>query len=96
MDNLNPHTPASLYEAIGPTEAGRLIDRLGAILTPKHGSGLNTAEIELGVRSRGCRVGHIPDQPTPAVAVNRRQKDRNTRRAAIDRRFTTADGRIKP
>lgn len=95
MDNLNTHTPASLYEAFEPSEARRLIDRLEVVYTPKHGSWLNMAEIELSVLSRQCMGGRVPDRPTLGAAVHRWQKDRNASRAKIDWQFTTADARIK-
>jgi len=95
MDNLNTHSLASLYEAFEPGEARRLIDRLEVVYTPKHGSWLNMAEIELGVLSRQCMGGRVPDQPTLVASVERWQKDRNANRATIDWQFTTADARIK-
>jgi hypothetical protein len=95
MDNLNTHSLASLYEAFEPGEARRLIDRLEVVYTPKHGSWLNMAEIELCVLSRQCMGGRVPDQPTLAASVERWQKDRNANRATIDWQFTTADARIK-
>lgn len=95
MDNLNTHALASLYEAFEPSEARRLIDRLEVVYTPKHGSWLNMAEIELGVLSRQCMGGRVPDQPTLVATVQRWQKDRNADRSKIDWRFTTADARIK-
>lgn len=95
MDNLNTHALASLYEAFEPSEARRLIERLEVVYTPKHGSWLNMAEIELGVLSRQCMGDRVPDQPTLAAAVERWQKNRNNSRATIDWRFTTADARIK-
>lgn len=99
MDNLNTHALASLYEAFEPSEARRLIERLEVVYTPKHGSWLNMAEIELGVLSRQCMGDRVPDQPTLAAAVDRWQNDRNRSRsrsrAIIDWRFTTADARIK-
>lgn len=95
MDNLNTHSLASLYEAFEPSEARRLIDRLEVVYTPKHGSWLNMAEIELGVLSRQCMGGRVPDQPTLVENVRRWQKDRNTDRSKIDWQFTTADARIK-
>ena len=95
MDNLNTHSPASLYEAFEPVEARRLIDRLDVVYTPKHGSWLNMAEIELGVLSRQCLGGRVPDKPTLVTAVDRWQRDRNTSRATIDWQFTTAEARIK-
>jgi hypothetical protein len=95
MDNLNTHALASLYEAFDPAEARRLIERLEVVYTPKHGSWLNMAEIELSVLSRQCMGDRVPDQATLAAAVDRWQKDRNNSRATIDWRFTTADARIK-
>ena len=62
MDNLNTHHPSSLYEAFDPTEARRIAERLEIHYTPKHGSWLNMAEIELGVLSRQCLDRRIPDQ----------------------------------
>ena len=95
MDNLNTHSPGSLYEAFEPAEARRLIDRLELVYTPKHGSWLNMAEIELCVLSRQCMGDRVPDQPTLVASVERWQKDRNANRATIDWQFTTADARIK-
>ncbi|MBU0641442.1 MAG: IS630 family transposase [Planctomycetes bacterium] len=95
MDNLNTHSPASLYEAFEPAAARRLIDRLEIVHTPKHGSWLNMAEIELSVLSRQCLGDRVPDQPMLAARVARWQKNRNTARATIDWQFTTADARIK-
>jgi hypothetical protein len=95
LDNLNTHSPASLYEAFDPAEARRLIERLEVVYTPKHGSWLNMAEIELGVLSRQCLGGRVPDRPTLVASVARWQKDRNVTRATIDWQFTTADARIK-
>ena len=64
QDNLNTHTPGSLYEAFPPAEAQRLADRLEFHYTPKHGSWLNMAEIELSVLARQCLARRIPDAPT--------------------------------
>ena len=95
MDNLNIHSLASLYEAFEPVQARRLIDRLEVVHTPKHGSWLNMAEIELGVLSRQCMGGRVPDPPTLVASVDRWQTDRNANHATIDWQFTTADARIK-
>jgi len=95
MDNLNTHSLASLYEAFDPAEARRLIDRLELVYTPKHGSWLNMAEIELSVLSRQCMGSRVPDQAALAASVERWQRDRNANRATIDWQFTTADARIK-
>jgi hypothetical protein len=95
MDNLNTHSPGSLYEAFEPAEAKRLADRLEIHHTPKHGSWLNMAEIELGVLSGQCLNRRIPDQPTLQHAVSLWQANRNRAQATVDWRFTTADARIK-
>src|SRR5260370_32160886 len=63
MDNLNTHSLGSLYEAFEPAEAKRIADRLDVHHTPKHGSWLNIAEIELGILSRQCLDRRIPDPP---------------------------------
>ena len=62
MDNLNTHTPASLYQAFEPEEARRIASKLEIHYTPKHGSWLNMAEIELSILSRQCLDRRIPDQ----------------------------------
>ncbi len=95
MDNLNTHDVASLYEAFSPGEARRLIERLEVVYTPKHGSWLNVAEIELGVLNRQCMGRRVADKATLIDEVNAWQKDRNNRTAKIDWQFTTADARIK-
>ncbi len=95
MDNLNIHSQASLYEAFEPAEARRLIDRLEVVYTPKHGSWLNMAEIELSGLSRQCLGDRVPEKPTLVANVARWQKNRNASRAKIDWQFTTADARIK-
>jgi len=95
MDNLNTHTGASLYEAFPPEVARRLLDRLEFHYTPKHGSWLNMAEIELSVLSRQCLNGRIPDKTTLTRRVSAWQRERNTARAKVDWRFTTTDARVK-
>jgi hypothetical protein len=95
MDNLNTHAPASLYEAFEPKEARRLIERLEMVHTPKHGSWLNIAEIELNVLGRQCLGRRIPDKPTLTREVAGWEAQRNTDQAKVDWRFTTADARIK-
>ena len=94
MDNLNTHTPGSLFEAFEPAEAKRLADRLEIHPTPKHGSWLNMAEIDLSVLARQL-PDRIPDQAALAAAVAARERDRNKRKAGADWRFTTADARVK-
>jgi DDE superfamily endonuclease len=95
QDNLNTHTPASLYEAFPPVEAKRLADKLELHYTPKHGSWLNMAECELSVLSRQCLDRRMPDKPTLSGEVAAWVRDRNAEQATIDWRFTTADARIK-
>lgn len=95
MDNLNTHTPASLYEAFPPEEARRLADKLEIHYTPKHGSWLDMAETELSVLSRQCLDRRIPDKATLQREVAAWVRDRNTAQTTINWRFTTADARIK-
>jgi hypothetical protein len=95
LDNLNTHSPASLYEAFPPAEARRLADKLEIHHTPKHGSWLNMAEIELSVLSRQCLDRRVPDMATLAAEVAAWQHRRNAAPRPVDWRFTTADARIK-
>ncbi len=95
MDNLNTHTPASLYEAFPPMEAKRLADKLEIHYTPKHGSWLNMAEIELSVLSRQCLNRRVPDFETLEAEVEAWQERRDAKGSKIDWRFTTEDARIK-
>ncbi|MCJ7638547.1 MAG: IS630 family transposase [Euryarchaeota archaeon] len=95
MDNLNTHAPASLYEVFEPHEARRLLDRLEIHYTPKHGSWLNMAEIDLGVLTRQCLDRRLPDKATLSTEVAAWQQQRNAAQAKVDWRFTTADARIK-
>jgi hypothetical protein len=95
MDNLNTHTPAALYEAFPPAEAKRLADKLEIHHTPKHGSWLNIAEIELSVLSRQCLDRRIPDLATLAAEVTAWQDRRNATGGTVNWRFTTDDARIK-
>ena len=95
MDNLNTHTGASLYEAFEPQEARRLLDRLDIHYTPKHGSWLNMAEIELGVLSRQCLNRRIADQEKLSTEVAAWEARRNAADSKVDWRFTTDDARIK-
>jgi hypothetical protein len=95
QDNLNTHGPASFYEAYPPTEARRLTERFEFHYTPKHGSWLNMAEIELSVLSRQCLDRRIPDAATLEAEVAAWVNRRNEARATIDWQFTTADARIK-
>jgi hypothetical protein len=95
LDNLNTHTPAALYAAFPPEEAKRLRDKLEFHYTPKHGSWLNMAEIELSVLARQCLDRRIPDQDTLRRETAAWTERRNTAKATIDWRFTTADARVK-
>jgi transposase len=95
MDNLNTHTPASLYAAFPPDEAKRIWDRLELHYTPKHGSWLNMAEIELSVLSRQCLNRRIPDQPTLIREAAAWEERRNSQQATVHWQFTSADARIK-
>lgn len=95
MDNLNTHSGASLYEAFAPEEARRLLDRLELHYTPKHGSWLNVAEIELSVLSRQCMDRRIADAPALIHEIDRWQTDRNHRPSKVRWQFTTQDARIK-
>ena len=95
MDNLNTHTPASLYKVFEPAEALRIASKLEIHYTPKHGSWLNMAEIELSILSRQCLNRRIPDQSTLKSEVAAWEGLRNQSRAKMDWRFTTEDARIK-
>ena len=95
MDNLNTHKAASLYEAFLPDEARRILNRLEIHHTPKHGSWLNMAEIELGVLSRQCLNRRIPNRQTLAHEIAAWENARNAASCKINWRFTTADARIK-
>ena len=95
MDNLNTHNIASLYETFEPQEARRLAQRLDIHHTPKHGSWLNMAEIELSVLKGQCLNRRIPVMATLQAEVAAWEDDRNNRTKKIDWQFTTADARIK-
>ena len=95
MDNLNTHHPASLYEAFEPAEARRIAERLEVHYTPKHGSWLDMAEIEIGVMARQCLDRRIPDQSTLRREVGAWQQQRNRDAIRVDWRFTTSDAHIK-
>ena len=95
MDNLNTHTPAALYEAFTPVEARRIASKLEIHYTPKHGSWLNMAEIELSVLSRQCLDRRIPDRESLAGEVGAWEAERNAAASSIDWRFSTQEARIK-
>jgi hypothetical protein len=95
MDNLNTHTLASLYEAFEPREARRLAERLEIHYTPKHGSWLNIAEIELSVLKGQCLDRRIPKIEAMRKHVAAWEKSRNSCARKIVWQFKTADARIK-
>ena len=94
-DNLSTHTPASLYRAFEPAEARRLAERFEWHHTPKHGSWLNMAEIELGVVARQCLDRRIPDMEALRSEVAAWETARNAKAVKADWQFTTADARVK-
>ena len=95
QDNLNTHSPASLYKAFEPEEARRISELLEFCHTPKHGSWLNMAEIELSVLSRQCLDRRIPDFATLTDEVAAWEGQRNQEKSWINWRFTTDDARVK-
>jgi len=95
MDNLNTHKVSSLYEAFEPAEARRIADRLEIHYTPKHGSWLDMAEIEIGVMVRQCLNRRIGDQQTLRREIDAWVKQRNEEETCVNWRFTTEDARIK-
>jgi len=95
MDNLNTHEPGALYEAFPPEKAKALWDRFEFVYTPKHGSWLNMAEIELNVLTGQCLNRRIDDVEVVRKEVNAWQKHRNNRQAKVNWQFTTKDARIK-
>jgi DDE superfamily endonuclease len=95
MDNLNTHKLASLYEAFPPERARRIAEKLEIHYTPKHGSWLNMAEIELSVLARQCLARRIETREELEREVAAWEEERNERGVEIRWRFTTADARIK-
>jgi hypothetical protein len=95
MDQLNTHGPASFYEAFDPAEARRLTDRLEIHYTPKHGSWLNIAEIELSALSRQCLDRRIADAEILKREVATWKAGRNDAKTLVRWRFTTQDARVK-
>jgi len=95
MDNLNTHVGGSLYKAFPPAEAQRLLQKLEFHYTPKHGSWLNMAEIELSILGRQCLNRRIPDPSTMMKYVQAWEQERNNQSKPMEWRFTTADARIK-
>jgi hypothetical protein len=95
LDQLNTHRPASLYDTFPAAEARRIRKKLEFHYTPKHGSWLNMAEIELSVLQRQCLGRRLPDVATLTQEVHAYERNRNTQRATIDWQFTTQDARTK-
>jgi len=94
LDNLNTHKPAALYKTFPPVEARRIVKKLEFHYTPKHGSWLNMAEIELSVLSRWLNKP-IPDDRMLDKEVHAAVDERNNNDAGVDWRFTTENARIK-
>jgi hypothetical protein len=95
MANLNTHVGASWYQAVEPQEARRVLDKLEIDYTPKQGSWLNRAALELSVLSRQCLDRRIPDQATREREGTAWETQRNASPAPVNWRFTTADARIR-
>jgi transposase len=95
LDNLNTHGPGSLYEAFEPAEARRLVEKLEFHYTPKHGSWLNMAEIELSILQRQCLNRRLADEETLKREVAAWEQQRNDAKETIDWRFSITDAREK-
>lgn len=95
MDNLNTHGPASLYEAFEPADARRLMEKLEIVHTPRHGSWLNVAEVELAVLEKQSIGGRVPDAMTLSERAKSWEQDRNAAKVKVNWQFTTAEARIK-
>jgi len=95
MDNLNTHTPSSLYQTFPPAEARRVLSKLEIHSTPVHGSWLNMAEIELSALARQCLSRRIGTQEELEQEVQAWQQRRNEEAITVNWRFTTTDARIK-
>lgn len=95
QDNLNTHKPESLYETFAPHEARRILDKLELVYTPKHGSWLNTAEIEFSGLTKQCLDRRMPDRTFLETKTKAWASNRNKLGACTQWRFTTADARIK-
>jgi len=95
MDNLNTHTLGSLYEAFPPATARALAERLEIHYTPKHGSWLNIAEIELSALERQCLKRRIPDIETLRTELEAWHTERNKTQKSVDWQFTSVDARTK-
>jgi hypothetical protein len=95
LDNLNTHKAASFYEAFAPEEARRLLRKIKFHYTPKHGSWLNMAEIELSILQRQCLARRIDNEAKLRAEVTAYEKRRNQEKAKIDWRFSLDDARAK-
>ena len=95
MDNFNKHSPSAFYETFAPKEAKRIWDKFEFVFTPKHGSWLNMAEIELHSLNRQCLNRHISSAEKVNDQVNAWQTDRNNKTRKINWQFATSDARIK-
>ena len=95
QDNLNTHTPAALYEAFPPAEARRILQRVEFHYTPKHGSWLNMAEIEISIFQRGCLSRRMDCLATLRRRINTLELKRNRERSTISWQFTANDAREK-
>lgn len=95
LDNLNTHTAAALYEAFDPAEARRIVRKLEFHYTPKHGSWLNMAEVELAILSRQCLNRRIPSEQALKHEIAAWEAQRNERQATVNWRFTMLDARAK-
>lgn len=95
QDNLNTHVKSAVYQAFPPQEAKRILDKLEFHYTPKHGSWLNIAEIELSVLSGQCLDQRLPDQESLKQVLAAWEAERNAKATKVNWRFTTKDARIK-
>lgn len=95
MDNFKTHAASALYEAFKPEEAKRLWDRFEFVYTPKHGSWLNMAEIELHVLNGQCLNRHIGTKQEVIEEIKAWENDRNNKDSKINWQFTTKEARIK-
>ena len=95
LDNLNTHTGASLYEAFPPAEARRLLERVEFHYTPKHGSWLNMAEVEIGVMNGQCLNRRLDARPIVCDEVAAWEQQRNREEAKVHWTFTVSDARVK-
>ncbi len=95
QDNLNTHTAGALYETFPPKQVRRILASLEFHYTPKHGSWLNQAEIEISIFERGCLSRPVPNMQTLKQQVAALEAERNARRATIDWQFTARDARVK-